>query len=114
MLHVCAECLIVNACGEIANYELDRPFTYLRQITEGQNPRKIISSGSDQIRLGAQVPGAPSERRSSPVESMAHGFESPQVVSPITNVTAFLACLRFEHRDKLAELPLDLVIGDLE
>jgi hypothetical protein len=48
------------------------------------------------------------------VSSAEKGFESPQVVSPITNVTAFLSGLRFEHRDKLTELPLDLVKGDLE
>jgi hypothetical protein len=65
MLHVRAECLIVNACGEIVDYELNRPFTYLHQTTEGQNPRKIMSSGSDQIRLGAHASGASQSRRSS-------------------------------------------------
>ena len=116
MLHVCAECLIVNACGEIVDHELDRPFTYLHQITEGQNPRKIMSSGSDQVRLGAQAPGAPSERRSCPVKaasSSAERFESPLVVPQITDVKAFLAGLRFEHRDKLADLPLHLAKCDL-
>jgi hypothetical protein len=51
--------------------------------------------------------------RSSPIygaSSDEKGFESPQVVSPITDVTAFLAGLRFETRNLLDELPLDLVI----
>jgi len=63
--------------------------------------------------VGAQTPGAPPERRSSPIygaSSDEKGFESPQVVSPITDVTAFLADLRFEKRNLLDELPLDLVI----
>ena len=67
--------------------------------------------------MGAQTLGAPSERRFSPIyeaSSGEKGFESPQVVSPITGVAAFLADLRFEHRDKLAYLPLDLVKNDLE
>jgi hypothetical protein len=42
------------------------------------------------------------------------GFESSQVVPPITDVAAFFAGLRFEHRDKLADLHLDLVKRDLE
>jgi hypothetical protein len=41
-------------------------------------------------------------------------FESSQVVSPITDVAAFLAGLRFEYRDQLAGLPLDLVKPDSE
>jgi hypothetical protein len=48
------------------------------------------------------------------VSSAEKGFESPQVVSPTIDVTTFLAGLRFEHRDKLADLPLDLVKSDLE
>jgi hypothetical protein len=33
---------------------------------------------------------------------------------PITDVAAFLVGLRFENRDKLADLPLDLVKPDSE
>ena len=44
-----------TATGEIANYELIIPFAYLHQIAEGQKPRNTISSGSDQIRLGADA-----------------------------------------------------------
>jgi hypothetical protein len=98
------------------DYELNRPFTYLNQITEGQNPRNMISSGSDQICLGAPPQLAPFLRRSSPADSVSprsEGFESPLVGPPIADVTAFLADLRFEHRDKLADLPLDLAKGDL-
>ena len=53
MLQVCAECLMVNVHGEIVDYELNRPFTYLRQITEDQNLHKIMSNGSGQVRLEA-------------------------------------------------------------
>ena len=56
-------------------------------------------------------------RRSSPIYGGSvgeEGFESSQVVPPITDVAAFFASLRFEHCDKLADLPLDLVKRDLE
>jgi len=48
--------------------------------------------------------GAPKETH------FEHRFSEPA----ITNVEEFLAGLRFEHRDKLAELPLDLVGGVLK
>jgi len=61
--------------------------------------------------LGAQTPGAPFERRSSPIYGSSGSekqFESPQVVSPIADVPAFLAGLRFEKRNLLDELPIKL------
>ncbi|KPK09024.1 MAG: hypothetical protein AMJ56_11090 [Anaerolineae bacterium SG8_19] len=79
-------------------------------------PTFIFQSGSTLIRLGAQASGVPVGRRSSPIyeaSSDENGFESPQLVLPITDVTAFLAGLRFEHRDKLADLPLHLAKRDL-
>jgi hypothetical protein len=72
---------------------------------------RSYEKSSTWVRLGAQTSGAPPERRSSPIywaSSDEKGFESPQVVSPITDVTAFLAGLRFEKRKLLDELPLDL------
>jgi hypothetical protein len=58
LLQILVKRLIVNARGEIVDYKLDRLFTDLRQIAEGQGPRKINSSGSDQIRLGAHTRSA--------------------------------------------------------
>jgi len=50
--------------------------------------------------------------RSSPVNSVSSPpkeFESPLVVLPINDVETFLAGLRFEKRNLLAELPSDLL-----
>jgi hypothetical protein len=58
LLQILVKRLIVNARGEIVDYKLDRLFTDLRQIAEGQGTRKINSGGSDQIRLGAHTRSA--------------------------------------------------------
>ena len=116
LLHIRVKRPIVGSSGEIVDNELNRSFTYLHQLTEGQNPRKIDLRGSDQVRLGASPKRAPSKRRSSPIDSTSppsKEFESPLVVPPISDVTAFLAGLRFEHRDKLADLPFNLAKRDL-
>jgi len=53
-------------------------------------------------------PGAPQLRRSSRVSVSSKEFESPWVPQSITNGAAFLAGVRFEKRNVLDELPLDL------
>ena len=71
----------------------------------------MMSKSSTWVRLGASEKRAPSERRSSPVNSVPpqpKEFESPLVVPPIADITPFLAGLRFEKRIMLDELPLDL------
>jgi len=116
LLPILAKRLIVNQLGEIVGYELNKPFAYLHRIARGNTPIDIGSKGSDQVRLGASPKRAPSKRRSSPIDSTSppsKEFESPLVQPPITDVTAFLAGLRFEHRDKLADLPLHLAKGEL-
>jgi hypothetical protein len=75
-----------------------------------------FSGGSTLIRLGASEKRAPSKRRSSPVDTVSppsKGFESPLVVPPINDIETFLAGLRFEKRNLLAELPSDLLEGTL-
>jgi hypothetical protein len=97
ILQILAKRLIVNQLGEIVGYELNKPFAYLHRITGGNIPIKNISGGSDQVRLGAQGSGAPPKRRSSPIYGELlgeEGFESSQVVPPITDVAAFFAGLR--------------------
>jgi hypothetical protein len=116
LLPILGKRLIVCVAGEIADYELNRPFTYLHQMSAGRNLRNTDLRGSDQVRLGASPKRAPLGRRSSPIDSTSppsKEFESPLVGLPIADVTAFLAGLRFEHRDKLADLPFNLAKRDL-
>jgi hypothetical protein len=137
LLHIRVKRPIVGIAGEIVGYELNKPFAYLHRITGGNTPGEIVSGGSDQVRLGAcrkngtsrsrfylrENGGSHSPKaafgaaaRSSPVDSVSppsKEFESPLVGPPIGDVTAFLAGLRFEHRDKLADLLLYLAKGDL-
>ena len=55
LLPILGKRLIVCVAGEIADYELNRPFTYLHQMSAGRNPRNTDLRGSDQVRLGAQT-----------------------------------------------------------
>ena len=96
-MQVLVKRLIVNQLGEIVGYELNKPFAYLHRITGENTSGEIVSGGSDQVRLGAQGPGAPPRRHSFLIfgESVGEeGFESSQVVPPIIDVAAFFASLR--------------------
>ena len=94
LLQILAKRIIVSADGEMIDHELHSPFAYLTELvtdlrTTGPNRR-----GSKTVRL-------------------------PQLVGPDPNpldmpVERFLAMLRFEQKDKLADLPLDLVELSLE
>jgi hypothetical protein len=44
-----------------------------------------------------------------PVSSPSKEFESPLVLPPINDTETFLAGLRFEKRNLLTELPIDLL-----
>jgi DNA invertase Pin-like site-specific DNA recombinase len=117
LLRVLTKRLIVNCYGEIVDYELNTPFTYLHRLVESNLSPIVISNSSKRIHLGAPPRGAPCDRRSSPIcggSAADKGFESSQGDSPSSDITIFLSGLRFEHRDKLADLPLHLVKSDLE
>ena len=109
LLPILVKRLIVGVAGEIVDYELNIPFTYLHQITEGQNPRKIDLSGSDHVRLGASPRGAPFERRSSASNPSSEECESPWSLTSLSDVEASLAGLRFEKRSLLGELPVNFL-----
>ena len=110
LLQILAKRLIVVIAGEVMDYELNRPFTHLRQMTEGQDPRKIDLRGSDQVRLGASPRGAPPRRRSSASDPSSEEFESSKDFDPKSDLSAFLSGLRFEKRNLLAKFPLDLTV----
>ena len=79
---------------------------------ESNSSSEMMSRSSTWVRLGASEKRAPSERRSSPVNSVSppsKEFEAPLVVPPINDVETFLAGLGFEKRYLLAELPTDLL-----
>jgi len=109
-----AECPIVNVRGEIVDYEFKLPFTYLHQVIDNNHSSFDLPVSSTWVRLGASEKRAPSKRRSSPVNPVSppsKEFESPLVVPSINDTETFLAGLRFEKRNLLAELPSDLLEG---
>jgi hypothetical protein len=74
-------------------------------------PSELTQFGSTWLSVGVQVKRAPSERRSSPIyggSGSEKRFEFPQVDSPITDVPEFLASLRFDKRNLVDELHVDL------
>jgi hypothetical protein len=105
-------CPISIVHSEIVDYELNSPFTYLRQVSDNNHSFFDLLVSSTWVRLGASEKRAPFERRSSPVNpdsSPSKDFESPLVEPPINDIETFLVELRFEKRNLLAELPCDLV-----
>ena len=59
LLQVLEKRLVVNTLGDIVDFEMNKPFNYLRQISKGQDPELIMLRGSDQVRLGARAQRAP-------------------------------------------------------
>ena len=105
-------CPIFIVHSEIVDYRLNSPFTYLRRVVESNGSSEMMSKSSTWVRLGASEKRAPSQRRSSPVNSVSppsKEFESPLLEPPINDTETFLAGLRFEKRNLLAELPSDLL-----
>jgi len=132
-LQVFTECPIFIVRSERADCELSSPFTYLCRVVESNGSSEMMSKCSTWISLGAcrkngtswsrsylrengsqhSLKAASSAAtRSSPensVSSPSKEFESPLVVPPINDIETFLAGLRFEKRNLLAELPSDLL-----
>lgn len=73
--------IIVDADGEIIDYELNSPFVYLRSLVQGLSTPGNGEGGSEQIREGAQ--------------------KSDKASQNSKNVEEFLAGLRVEQREKL-------------
>jgi hypothetical protein len=69
--------------NERANCQLSSPFTYFRRVVESNGSSEMMSVSSTWVRLGASESEKPLEL---PIER-------------------FFASIRFEHREKLAELP---------
>ena len=108
---------IVDAGGSFAYRGPNSPFAYLYRPAKSNGSSEMMSKSSTWVRLGASEKRAPSERRSSPVDSASSPskeFESPLVEPPIIDIEAFLAGLRFEKRKLLDELPGDLLGGRLK
>ena len=80
MLNILAKQIIVSPDGEMIGHELHSPFTYLTTLVGDKRTNGANGRGSE-----------------------LSGFE------PLDDeVERFLASLRFEQRDKLAQLPFDL------
>jgi hypothetical protein len=108
MLQVLIKRLIVNSQGENVDIDLNSPFTFLHNISESVDSPIYWSKSSKWIQLGASPRGAPSRRRSSASNSPSEEFESPWAPTSISDVGTFLAGLRFEKRNLLDELPINL------
>ncbi len=83
----------------------------LPSSSKGPGRSRFKAKTGVRIPVGAQTPGAPICRRSSPIyggSGSEKQFESPQVDSLISDVQEFLAGLRFEKRNLLDELPINL------
>jgi len=70
-----------------------------------------VALTSPESPLGAQTTGAPSRRRSSAPNSPSKELESHCVPASISDVETFLAGIRFEKRNLLDELPINLGMG---
>ena len=92
VLRILAKRIIVSPDGEIFDHELHSPFEYLNLLVDKVESadRKSNGRGSEHVLLGPSV------------RSVA--THTP----PTEPVERFLASLRFEHRSKLAQLPIDL------
>jgi len=84
-LQIPAKQIIVSSNGDMIGHELHSPFTYLTRLVAElcEEPHK---SGSDLVRLGVFENGEP----------------------PTMPVERFFSMLRFEQRNRLAEIPIDL------
>jgi hypothetical protein len=82
-LQILAKRIIVDTNGEIIDHELHSPFVYLTSLSPGQ--RKV--RGSSKVDFGPQV--------------------TDFTELPADEVGNFFSMLRFEQKDKLAELPID-------
>jgi DNA invertase Pin-like site-specific DNA recombinase len=60
LLQILVKRIIVDAEGEIIDYELNSPFVYLRSITRSLSTPENGKSGSEQISEGAQAKNMPS------------------------------------------------------
>ena len=78
LLQILAKRIIVDADGEIIDYELNSPFVYLRSLVQGLSTPRNGKGGSEQIREGAQVCQKP----------------------PTDRVERFLSLLTFDSRAK--------------
>jgi hypothetical protein len=84
LLKILAKRIIINPDGQIIGHELHSPFTYLRSIAQGLEDPSSSHCDSEQVRLGA-----------------------PKIVYPeqLSENEQFLDQVRFDQRNKLAELP---------
>lgn len=83
LLQTLVKRIIVNQAGEIVDYKLNSPFTYLHTLVDDFLLQNNLRRGSDQLLVGTQV----RKNRS-------------------TSVEPFLSMLRFENRGKMEELGL--------
>ena len=89
---------------------------YTPPSSRGLGRRPFKPKTGVRISVGASEKRAPSERRSSPVNPVSppsREFESPLVLPPINDIEAFLVGLRFEKRNLLANLTVELLGGQL-
>jgi hypothetical protein len=86
---------IVSTDGEIIDQELHSPFVYLTRLNEDLYSTLPEGGGSITVRFPQFHPGNQDSNRSG--DALERFFES----------------IRFEQRDKLSELPVDLDSLDL-
>jgi len=55
ILQILAKRIMVDADGEIIEYELNSPFVYLRSLVQGLSTPRNGKGGSEQIREGASI-----------------------------------------------------------
>jgi len=85
LLQISAKHLIVTVVGEIIEHEHHSPFVYLLDLQKGL---KATDKSSRHVSSGAPVPN----------------FTS----SLTDDLSQFLSMLRFEHRERVAELSIEL------
>ena len=79
---ILAKRIIVNANGEIVDYELNSPFAYIRSLVQNLSIPGNGEGGSEHVPLGAQISKKP----------------------PTDNVERSLSMLRFDSREKVNAL----------
>jgi hypothetical protein len=85
LLQISAKHIIVTLVGEIIDHELHSPFVYLLALQKGL---KATDKSSRHVSLGALA---------------------PNFISSLTDdLSQFLSMLRFEHRERVAELSIKL------
>jgi hypothetical protein len=84
-LQILAKRIIVSPDGEIIEHELHSPFVYLLALQKGL---KTTEKSSRHVSSGALV---------------------PNFTTPLTDdISQFLSMLRFEHRERVLELSIQL------